>query len=154
MNDGEDGCFGGERIKSRGMNYLGLLSFGIFILIIGAIFIANPNILTDFFQWVEQMVDQEQFIRPPDGVIFGAFVFFTLIGISNFFTAAVRLWIKDSTRKAISDTLSGVALVFFAYLIHLYSQYTIEWQIVLGIEIIIVGMLVVVYSLIHYWLTK
>jgi len=154
MNDWEDGCFGGGRKRRRGKDYLGLLSFGIFILIIGAIFIANPNIITDFSQWVGQMVDREQFIRPPDGVIFGAYVFFALIGISNFFKAAVRLWIKDSPRQAISDTLSGVALVFFAYLIHLYSQYTIEWQIVLAIEIIIIGVLVVVYSLIHYWLTK
>ena len=41
----EEVCFGVDR---RGTDYLGLLSFGIFIIIVGGVITLNPNIFSNF----------------------------------------------------------------------------------------------------------
>jgi hypothetical protein len=126
-----------------------LLSFGIFILVVGLIFTLNPNVFSDFSSWVTQMVDKEELIRPPDGLITSATYFFGLVGVLDFFQVAARLWAGRSKRKVLSDALSGVALIFFAYLIYLYGNYRLTWQMVLALEIVAVGLLVVLYSVVR-----
>ena len=109
-------CFGAG---SRKKDYLGLVSFGVFILIVGIVFVANPNLVSDFSSWIEQMTDEQHLIRPSEGLVSSAILFFGLIGLSDFFKAGIRLWIAKVMRQVLADILSGVALVLFAYLIHL-----------------------------------
>jgi len=144
-------CF---TVGLREKDYLGLLSFGAFILIVGIVFAANPNLISDFISWIEQMTDEQHLIRPSEGLVSSAVLFFTLIGLSNFFEASVRLWISKARRQVLADILSGVALVLFAYLIHLYGSYVLTWQMVLAMEAIAVGVLVVLYSIARYVLWK
>jgi len=144
-----DECFGGA-----GKDYSGLVSFGFFIIAVGIIFIVNPNIFSDFGTWVEAMVSQEGFVRPPEGLITGAMVFFGLIGASNFVMAGIKLAAGRGWRRALSDALSGVALVLFAYLINLYGIRSITWQTVFAIEAVAVGLLIALYSLVRYALLK
>ncbi len=144
-------CFGAGLRKK---DYLGLVSFGAFILIVGIVFIANPNLISDFSSWIEQMTDEQHLIRPSEGLVSSAILFFTLIGLSNFFEAGIKLWIGKARRQVLADILSGVALVLFAYLIHLYGSYTLTWQIVIAIEAIAVGLLVVSYSIARYVFLK
>lgn len=144
MNTQErDVCFG-ERIRVK--DYLGLISFGIFLIIVGIVFIASPNIVSDFSSWVEQMANQKDFVRPPEGLITGAMMFFGLIGLSEFFKAGIRLWIDKSKRKALGGIFSGIALTLFAYLIYLYGDHFLRGYMVLAIEVVAVGLLVILYS--------
>lgn len=144
-------CFGAGLRKK---DYLGLVSFGAFILIVGIVFIANPNLVSDFSSWIEQMTGEQHLIRPPEGLVSSAILFFTLIGLSNFFEAGIKLWITKIMRQVLADILSGVALVLFAYLIHLYGSYALTWQMVIAIEAIAVGLLVVLYSIARYVFLK
>lgn len=138
----------------RKKDYLGLVSFGAFILIVGIVFVANPNLISDLSSWIEQMTDEQHLIRPSEGLVSSAILFFTLIGLSNFFEAGIKLWIVKARRRVLADILSGVALVLFAYLIHLYGSYALTWQIVIAIEAIAVGLLVVLYSIARYIFLK
>lgn len=144
-------CFGAGFRKK---DYLGLVSFGAFILIVGIVFVANPNLVSDFSSWIEQVTDEQHLIRPHEGLVSSAILFFTLIGLSNFFEAGIKLWIVKARRRVLADILSGVALVLFAYLIHLYGSYALTWQIVIAIEAIAVGLLVVLYSIARYVFLK
>lgn len=146
-----DVCFGERK---RGRDYFGLISFGIFLLVIGVVFIANPNIPTDFQLWVEQMSDAQDFVRPSEGLITSAILFFVLIGIFDFFQASLRFWVDGSKRRVLVDILSGIALVLFAFLIYLYGSYSIAWQMVLAIEVVAAGLLVMLYSVIRYMYLK
>jgi len=146
-----EACFS---VGFRKKDYLGLISFGIFVIIVGIIFVANPNLVSDFRLWIEQMTDERHLIRPPEGFISSVVLFFGLIGLSDFFKAGIRLWIAEARRQVLVDILSGVALVLFAYLIHLYSSYVLTWQMVLATEAIVVGLLVVLYSIIRYVFSK
>lgn len=142
-----DECFGP---RERERDYTGLFSFGFLIITVGIVFTLNPGIFTDFGSWIEQVAAQETFVRPPDGLITTFKVFFGLIGVFNFAVAGMRLAVSRAPRRALSDALSGVALVLFAYLIHLYENYSITWQMVFAMEAVAVGLLIVLYSVVRY----
>ena len=145
-----DECFGAREEGDR----TGLISFGFFIIIVGIVFTLNTGIFSDFGSWFEQMAAQKDFVRPPDDLISSAALFFGLIGASNFVMAGIRLAAGQAKRRALSDTLSGVALVLFAYLVNLYGTRSIEWQRVFAVEAVAVGLLIVLYTLVRYALLK
>ena len=100
------------------------------------------------------MANEQSLVRPPNGLIFSATIFFGLLGVFEFFKAIVRLWAKTSKRRVLAGTLQGVALVLFAYLLDLYRRALVGWQFVLALEVVAVGLLVVIYSMSIYFLHK
>lgn len=139
-----DTCFGEEN-----KDPLSWLSFGFFILALGIVFSLNTDVFSDFGFWIEQMADKGIPVRPPTSLISSAILFFGMIGISDFGIATIRVFIDKEKRRIISDILTGVALVLFAYLIHMYNAYFFMWQTVLGIEIVVIGLLVILYTLVR-----
>lgn len=144
-------CFGEGK---RDRDYLGWMSFGFFLLIVGIVFIVNTNIISDFRVWAEQMINEQHLIRPPKELINSAILFFSLLGLTDFFKASIRFWVDPARGRGLGEIVSGVALILFAYLIHLYSTYAMTWQMVLAIEVITVGLLIVLYSIIRYKFLK
>lgn len=142
-----DTCFG-EEVRPR--DYSGLVSLGLFLLIVGSVFLVNPNLISDFQLWIEELRNRQGFVRPPLGLINSATIFFGLIGVSNFFTASLRYMSDGSRRRVLTDILSGVALMLFAYFVYLYGGYVFSWQMVLAIEAVVCGLLVILYSLVRH----
>jgi hypothetical protein len=145
-----DVCFEVEHRR----DYTGLVSFGIFLVIVGIVFIANPNVISSFSSWTEQMAKAKSLLRPPQDLIDSAALFFGLIGLSDFFLAGVRFIAYRVTRRVLSNILSGVALVLFSYLIYLYGRHGLTWQVALATEVVACGLLVIVYSIMHYLFPK
>ena len=145
-----DVCFEGERHA----DYTGLVSFGIFLLIVGTIFVANPNIVSDFRVWVEAMTNANAFAKPPLGLINSAALFFGLIGVSDFFVAGLRFVVQKRRRRILSGALNGVGLVVFSYLLYLYGKGTLRGLSVLAIEVVVIGLLVIVYAIARYLIMK
>jgi hypothetical protein len=144
-------CFGeGERHR----DYSGLVSFGILLLIVGIIFLANPNVVSDFRLWIERLTTEKTLSRPPQGLIDSAALFFGLIGLSDFFLAGVRFIADKRMRRVLVDILSGVALVLFSYLIYLYGRHTLTWQMALATEAVACGLLIILYSVLRYLFPK
>lgn len=123
-------------------------------MVVGIIFATNPNILSDFRLWIEQMTSKEGLTTPPEGLIRSATLFFGLVGLSNFFMAGIRLIFEKTGRRVLGDISTGVALLSFAYLISLYGGRALAWQMVVGIEAIVCGLLIVVYSILRYVVLK
>jgi len=144
-------CFGeGERRR----DYSGLVSFGIFLLIVGIIFLANPNLVSDFRLWIEKLTTEKTLSRPPQGLIDSAALFFGLIALSNFVMVGVRFMAHQRLRRVLGDILSGVALVLFSYFIYLYGTHTLTWQMALAAEAVTCGLLIILYSVLHYLFPK
>jgi hypothetical protein len=93
-------------------------------------------------------------VPPPEGLIYSATLFFSVVGIFDFAMAGIRLAAHDLKRRVFTDVLSGFALILFAYLIHLYIENYFTWQMVLGTEAIVCGILVTVYSIARYWFKR
>lgn len=136
-------CFGDDK---RVSDYLGLMSFGIFVLVLGVVFVANPNVVTDLRLWIEASIADKTLTRPSEALLTSITVFFGLIGVSNFFKASVRLGVKKDREHFFSDTLWGVATVLFACLVHLYKSRVLTWQMVFALEAVVCGLLVILYS--------
>jgi len=144
-----DTCFGeGER------DYLGLVSFGFFLLAVGITYTLNPNVISDFRFWVDQLRINQTLVEPPEGLVFSATIFFGIIGVFDFAKAGIRLATNDIKRRVVANVFSGIALISFAYLIHLYGIGVLTWQTAVGTEIIICGLLVALYSIIRSLLRK
>ena len=146
-NHHEDTCFGEEKDDK---DYLGLISFGTFLIIIGIVITANSNVFSVFFSWIKQLATEKIWIRPSDEFITSITLFFGLSGISNFFIAALRFITKRNRRRVLTEILSGFALLFFAYLLNLYNNYVLRLRMVLAIEIVICGLLIIMYSISRY----
>jgi uncharacterized Zn finger protein (UPF0148 family) len=140
----EEYCFG-ER--EHHADYTGLISFGLFLLIIGIIFIANPNIGSQLNTWVNTMSKAQMLSRPRQEIINSAVLFFALVGLSDLFVSGLRFMIYRRKWRALRSSFSGVALIIFSYLIYLYGQHTLRWQVALAYEILVIGLLVILYAI-------
>ena len=145
-----DVCFEVEHRR----DYTGLISFGIFLLIVGIVFIADPNMISSFNSWIEGMTRAKSLSRPPLDLIDSAALFLGLIGLSEFFLAGVRFIAYRLTGRTLSNILSGVALVIFSYLVYLYGRHDLTWQITLAAEIVACGLLVIAYCIVYYLFPK
>lgn len=144
-------CYG-ER--ERHADYTGLVSFGIFLIIIGVIFVANPNVLSQFNSWINQMSKARALLRPSLGIINSVALFFALIGLSDFFVSGLRAMTHRRKWRALRGFFSGVALISFSYFVYLYGQHTLVWQMVLALEILVIGLLIIIYSATRYLLIR
>ncbi|MCP8304306.1 MAG: zinc-ribbon domain-containing protein [archaeon] len=144
-----DECFGERRGKR---DYLGLVSFGIFLLIVGYIFFTNPWIPSDFFIWIENL--GKGVFKPSIGLINVFALFLALIGVSNFIIAGIRVALRQPWRRPLSGTLTGVGLLLFAYFVNLYGQDLLTWQVALVLGIVVIGVLVIVYGVIVSYIKR
>ena len=115
----QDECFG---TREREPSFPGALSFAFFLIIVGVVFLANPNIFTNFQAWGENMVNVKYIPRPPEALIWSGVLFFAAAGVSDFVTAALRYSMKGRRRKVLGDVFTGIALIVFAWLTSLRSS--------------------------------
>jgi hypothetical protein len=139
----DDLCFGAG--EPRG-DPLGIVEFGLFIIIVGVVYTLNPQIPGSFISWVETMADSEMLLRPPATLIRSAMTFFGLLGGSNLLTAAIRVYMDKVLRRIAQDVISAMALLALSYFISLYGVGTMAWTSVLALEAIIIGGLVIAYA--------
>jgi len=142
-------CFG-ERRRER--DYSGLISFGIFLLIVGYILSTNPWIWSEI-QTLFMNLGKGVF-KPSTRLIYVFALFLGLIGVSNFAIAGVRFAFRRSWRRILSDALSGIGFISFAYFIYQYGQGLMTWRMALLLEIIIIGILVILYGVIASYLKR
>lgn len=146
----EDVCFEARRHA----DYTGLVSFGSFLLIVGIIFVANPNIISNFHTWGQAMSNTNAFAKPPLGLINSAALFFGLIGVSDFLVASLRFVAQKRRRRVLRGALNGVGLLVLSYLLYLYGKGTLRGVAVLALEVVVIGLLVIVYAVARYLIMK
>jgi len=146
----EDYCYGPHEPHYHDLT--GLVSFGLFLLIIGIVFVANINLVSQFNSWGNSMSEAQKLLRPPQEIINSAVLFFALVGLSDFFVAGLRFVLFRRLRRALRSVFSGVALLAFSYLIYLYGQRTIRIELTIAYEIVVIGILVMVYAIIRHFL--
>jgi len=143
VREPEEYCYGP---RERRGDYPGLVSFGLFLLIVGAVFVVNPSIFSQLNSWGNKMSQLQMLQRPPQEIINSAMLFFVLVGLSDFFVSGLRYVVYKRKRRALGTAFSGVALIAFSYLIYLYGQHKLGWQLTLAYEIVVIGLLVIVYA--------
>lgn len=141
----DDLCFGRESRRDP----LDLLEFGLFLLVVGAVFLSNPDVLGELIDWARLMADLSSPIRPQASLISSATLFFGLIGLSNLFTAVVRVLMDKFWRRILPDLLAGAGFLALAYLVSLYAKEAITFTNVIAVEAIVFGISVVLYTVLR-----
>lgn len=147
----ENVCFGADK---RGRDYSGFISFGSFLIIVGIVFTVNRNVFSDLLGWFDKLANKKVLIRPPEELITSITLFFGLIGLSNFFIAVLKFALNRHSRNFLAESLGSIALIFFAYLINLFNNNVLGFRVVFGIEVVVCGLLIIVYSVLRHLLYK
>jgi hypothetical protein len=138
-------CFGKE---PRG-DPLGLVEFGLFLLVVGVVYKTNTNVTSVFLNWVRRMIELEIAISPPSTLVMSAALFFSLIGFSNLLTAVMRVMIDKVWGRILQDVLTGIGFLLIAYIVRQYGQNIITWTNVLAYGAIVFGGLVMLYAILR-----
>src|SRR3989441_3887243 len=83
--------------RPRTPDYVALFGVAFFLLVLGIVFFLNGNLLTELRRWWDQVVAGRGAVRPPDGVVASARLFWGLLGVSNFRIALLR-WVFTRSR--------------------------------------------------------
>jgi uncharacterized membrane protein YgdD (TMEM256/DUF423 family) len=137
-------------------NWLGLLSFGFFLMLFALFFVIVPdygNRVVEFFQDIKlREVASNVFLPAPQAthsvVYETAMRFCTVFGLFQFFILALRLYFKSSVSR-MAETISNIVFwLGVAYMFNLLLSETVEWFPFIGGIIVVIGFSIVARSLI------
>lgn len=136
--------------------FIGLLSFGFFIMLFALFFIIVPDYHTkvsDFFKDIKiQEVAPKVFLPAPVGhhpVVYETVMQFCLIfGIFQVFVLVLRFYFKSSVSK-VAETTSNIVLWLGAtYMFYLLKVEVVEWFPLIGGIIAVLGFSLIARSLV------
>ena len=146
-------------MSDRRENWIGLLSFGFFIMLFALFFVIVPDYYTkvmDFFQSFElQEISGNILLPAPVGqhpVVYNAVMQFCIIfGIFQFAILGLRLYFKSPVNKMAETTSNIVVWLGAAYmfsLLHARALGAPEWFRFLGGIIAVLGLSLIIRSII------
>jgi len=145
-----------EKERSEGTNWLGLLSFGFFLALLGTIWVVTPNLteeVSDFFADFQLKNVTENIIFPaPEHnhpVVYTAATQFCFIfGAFQIVILALRFILNESLNRK-TETLSGMVFLFSAgFFLYMLSSEAIGWFSFLAGLIISAGLAIVTSSIV------
>jgi len=138
-------------------NWLGLLSFGFFLMLFALFFVIVPDYgrkVVEFFQDIKMREVASNVFLPapqaPHPVVYRTVMWFcTIFGLFQFFVLALRLYFRSSVSK-MSETVSNIVFwLGVAYMFNLLLQpRPVEWFPFIGGVIAVIGFFIVVRSLV------
>ncbi len=131
--------------RERTPDFVGLLGFAFFLLVLGVVFYLNQNLLTNLRQWWDQILAGRLLFRPPQGVVLSAIGFWALIGVTNFVVAALRWSLRRTKIHTLGAALGGVGAITFAYLLYRYSLRELSGSQVVSFEAAVIAIMLFVY---------
>lgn len=139
-------------------NWIGLLSFGFFILLIALFFIIVPDYYTKVSRFFEDFIAlkpvpgvsniQLPFPEHPHPVVYETVMRFSIIfGLFQFFVLALRFYFKSSASR-MAETISNIVIwLGAAYMFNLLFIEAVEWFPFLGGLIAVLGFSIIARSL-------
>lgn len=141
--------------RDRRDGWIGLLSFGFFIMLFATFFVINPDYggeVVEFFRKIELQEVAPNFYLPVPShskVIYDTVMWFSLIfGLFQFAILALRLFFRSHITK-IAETVSNI--VFWlggSYMFGLLSERAVAWVPFIGGIIVVIGVTIIVRSLV------
>jgi hypothetical protein len=142
-----------KKRRNRGADWLGLLSFGFFLILIGSIWMATPNLtekLADFFDDFHLQNLSEHIVFPaPEHqynhleVYTAAMQFCLVFGAFQILILILRFVLYEPLNKK-ADTISGIVFWFSAgFFLYMLASESIGWFGFLAGLIISVGLMII-----------
>lgn len=96
---------------------LGPISFGIFLIIVAVIALANPNLPGQFIDYLKSFGEVGYPLPPPEHILRPVAEFCLLFGVWLIVLASLRISFRLGTYSAPGDMCGGIFLIVFNYLI-------------------------------------
>jgi len=148
--------------KSKKTDVVGLIGFGIFLVLLGWTFISTPGLIESIkafiidFKLVE--ISPNFFIPAPQNnhpILYGAvYNFCILFGIAQIILLIIRFALND-TSKGKGENIGGIFFWFSAaYLVGLLSFGSLVWNAFVGSIVVIIGASIIINVFATYALKK
>jgi hypothetical protein len=142
----------GLRRSSERINILAIASIGFFLLLVGMIFAATPNLPREIYDFgrdftPEKVYDNVSFLAPTSDhpvVYNAAFQFCLIFGVFQVAILSVRFVLRESVRRK-AGTFSGLIFWFgAAAALWMLMAGSIDWFIFLGWLVVLIGIAITV----------
>ena len=142
-------------LGDRRDSWIGLLSFGFFVMLFALFFLIVPNYgdeVVGFFRGIKlQEVAPNLYLPVPEysGVIYETVMWFSLVfGLFQFAILALRLFFRSRLTK-IAETMSNIVLwLGAAYMFNLLYMKAVTWFAFIGGIVVVIGLTIIVRSLV------
>lgn len=124
---------------------MGLVGVAFLLFILGLVFAVNPRLGAEWARWWESMARAGTLVRPPEGLIGSAILFFNLAAISGVVVAALRVLSGKWRVRALGDVMGAIGAFIFAFLLTFYQSRSLTSQQVIAIEAAAMGLLLLIY---------
>lgn len=131
------------RVRREG-DPLGIVSFGVFLIIVAIDFIIYPEIPSDVITWLRSWKTGPTML--PDSLVWPLIWFLTATGIWSLVQAAIRIVSRIRMRNSISDAFSGMFMLTAAFLFKEYASRLISLNVLLSGLVISLGALILLGS--------
>lgn len=140
----------------RGSDILDLAGFGFFLISVGAVFVAVPDVIYRLIDFIKDFGLEELgpnfFLPAPQGphpqVYYAIFVFFLVFGILHIPLILGRVYLRSKLRKKASTLGSIIFLFGVAYASSLLLAQSITWFDFIGLFLILAGLSIVIENMI------
>jgi hypothetical protein len=142
-------------LGDRRDSWIGLLSFGFFVMLFAMFFLIVPNYgneVVEFFRDIKlEEVAPNLYLPVPEhsAVIYRTVMWFSLaFGLFQFAILALRFFFRSRLSK-IAETMSNIVLwLGAAYMFHLLYTKAVTWFPFIGGIVVVVGLTIIVRSLV------
>jgi len=135
-------------LRRREPDFMGLIGFALFLFILGVVFAVNPRLGSEWVSWVQGMGATVPVLRPPEGLIASAILFFNLAGLSGLAVAGLRVLSGRWRLRSLGDAFGAIGSFVFAYLLTFYRARALTGQQILAIMAGVFGLLLLTYLVI------
>jgi len=145
-----------DEIRLKGLDMLGFVSFGFFLVLIGVIFVITPNLYDEIVAFskdfkLEEVYTNVYFPVPMSNhpVLYTAVAEFCVgYGLFHIAILCLRIYLRDYLSRKAGALSSVVFWLGAGYLLTILSAGNMEWFAFLGGLVVFVGLSLVVRSLV------
>ncbi|MFQ5950479.1 MAG: hypothetical protein ACE5KH_00170 [Candidatus Geothermarchaeales archaeon] len=128
-------------------------SFGGFLIIIGYVWFAHPNIFSDIGDTFRRLAE-EQVFRPSRTLVVPAYTFLFLLALRDVLLGALRAAASQASRRVVKEFFAAAAYAGIGYLMFQFSSGTLTGPLLILYTFLTAGILVVIYGAIGYTLER
>lgn len=138
--------------KVEGSDVISGIGFGVFLIVLAAIFIVFPSIPSVFIDWITRIGEGGQII-PPKALLEPLAWFMGSMGCWGIISGILKMSMKKRPISSIDDIYGGLFSITLAYILWQFITGAIAWGVLWPMFIIAVGGLILLSALTHYLIT-
>jgi len=133
---------------------LGLVSFGVLLILLAVTWIRYPTLGNQFIDYFQSFAQYGRPVMLPVKLCEPIIFFLGFLGFWNLILAGLRTLTRRGPRGAVSDVVTGLGLLYVAFILLEYTRGAITASLVLPVIVIGLGALIILAVFLRFLIPK